>query len=78
MCWPSEAGSRVAIVGVLGAPAALILWGGMLLVCLKDKNSSFAAKLAWILLFLITGWFGSAAYFFAVYGKQTEEQVASA
>lgn len=61
------------VIGVLGAPAAMILWVAMLIFCFKDSSSSISVKMAWSLLFLLAAWFGSAAYFFAVYRKRVGE-----
>jgi ABC-type xylose transport system permease subunit len=57
-----------ALMGVLGAPAALAIFFGMfsyLFVC--DRVSS---RLIWAIVFLATAWFGSSLYFFRVYKKQ--------
>jgi hypothetical protein len=57
-------------LGVLGAPAALVLWVGMVAFCIRVDDSPVSAKIAWFILFFIAAWFGSAAYFFRVYRKQ--------
>ncbi len=57
-----------ACVGVFGTVAGIVLFLGMLTHLFLFDRSSW--KLAWLVLFLFTAWFGSSVYFFAVYRKQ--------
>lgn len=59
-----------APLGVLGAPAALILLFGMMTFCVREDRSPLSSKILWFVLFFATGFFGAAVYFFAVYRKQ--------
>ena len=54
-------------LGVLGAPAALLIMFGMTSHCLRRKDCSRSDKLLWFLFFFATAWFGAALYFFSVY-----------
>ena len=58
------------VLGVLVAPASLILLFGMMAFCVREDRSAFTTKILWVGLFLATACFGSAVYFFAVYRKQ--------
>jgi hypothetical protein len=58
-------------LGVLGAPAGLIIWFGMVMFCVREDRAS--SKLFWFVLFFATAWFGAAIYFFVVYRKQFEQ-----
>lgn len=53
-------------LGVLGAPASLILLFGMMAFCVREDRSAFTTKILWFALFFATAFFGSAVYFFAV------------
>jgi len=57
-------------VGVLGAPASLIIWFGMMACCARDDNSSRGTKVLWFIFFFFTAPFGTLVYFFSVYRKQ--------
>jgi hypothetical protein len=59
-------------LGVVGALASLIIWFGMIAFCLREDQSSPAAKVFWFILFFVAAWFGSAAYFFRVYRRQVQ------
>ncbi len=61
-----------AVLGVLGAPAALIIWLGMTVYCVADDSSSKFNKAVWCVLFFVIACFASAIYFFAVYRKQVQ------
>lgn len=61
-----------APLGILGAPASLILLFGMMAFCVREDRSSTSTKVLWFVLFLITAFFGAAAYFFVVYRKEIE------
>jgi hypothetical protein len=56
--------------GIVGSPASIILWFGMVAFCLSEDPSPVSHKVLWFLLFFATASFGSAAYFFMVYKKQ--------
>ncbi len=57
-------------VGILGAPASLIILFGMAVFCVREDGSQLRTKIFWFVLFLTTACFGAAAYFFRVYRKQ--------
>ena len=57
-------------LGVLGGPAALVIWFGMTACCMRDRTSSIGDKVLWFIVFFATAWFGSAVYFFSVYRPQ--------
>jgi hypothetical protein len=59
-------------LGVVGAPASLVIWFGMLAFCLREDHSPVGTKIFWLILFFVAAWFGSAAYFFMVYRKQVQ------
>jgi hypothetical protein len=59
-------------LGVVGAPAALVIWFGMAAFCLREDRSHVSTKISWFILFFVAAWFGSAAYFFMVYRKQVQ------
>jgi len=61
-------------LGVVGAPASLILLFGMAVFCLREDRSPIGAKILWFVLFLATACFGAAVYFFRVYRKQVQQQ----
>jgi hypothetical protein len=61
-----------APLGILGAPASLILLFGMMAFCVREDRSSTSTKVLWFVLFFVTAFFGAAAYFFMVYRKQIE------
>lgn len=56
--------------GIVGSPASIVLWFGMLAYCLFEDTSRISHKVLWCLLFFATASFGSAIYFFKVYKKQ--------
>jgi hypothetical protein len=57
-------------VGIVGAPASLIILFGMAVFCIREDGSRLRTKIFWFVLFLTTACFGAAAYFFKVYRKQ--------
>ena len=59
-------------LGVVGAPASLVIWFGMITFCLREDDSRRSTKIFWLVLFFVIAWFGSAAYFFRVYRKQVQ------
>ena len=59
-------------LGVVGALASLIIWLGMIAFWLREDNSPLTTKIFWFVLFFVTAWFGSAAYFFRVYRRQVQ------
>lgn len=63
------------VLGLLGAPAALIIWFGMMAFCLTEDSSSKSARAVWCLFFLVAAFFASAIYFFSVYRKQVQETI---
>jgi len=64
-------------VGVLGAPATLVILFGMMTFCAREDNASAGMKFFWFVFFFFTAPFGAAVYFFSVYRKriQAEEYV---
>ena len=58
-------------LGILGAPAGLIIWFGMLVFCLTEDRSGTTSRILWCCLFLAAAFFASSVYFFTVYRKQT-------
>ena len=59
--------------GIVGAPASIVLWFGMVAFCLFEDPFPVSHKVLWFLLFFATASFGSATYFFCVYRKQQQE-----
>ena len=57
-------------LGVAGAPAALILWFGMVEFCLRYDKSPTGDKILWFIVFLLGACFGAALYFLVVYRKR--------
>jgi hypothetical protein len=57
-------------LGIVGVPASLVIWFGMVIFCVRDDRSPISTKIFWFILFFATAWFGAAAYFFKVYKKQ--------
>lgn len=55
------------VVGVLGAPASIVIWFGMVVFCGREDQSPTSQKTLWFVLFFRTAIFGAAAYFFAIY-----------
>jgi len=60
------------VVGVLGAPASLIILFGMAAFCVFEDGSRIRRKVFWLVLFFATACFGAAIYFFGVYRRQVE------
>jgi hypothetical protein len=63
-----------APLGILGAPASLVVLSGMAAFCVREDNSPTTTKLFWFAVFFIIAMFGAAAYFFSVYQKQVGAQ----
>ena len=61
-------------LGIVGAPASLILLFGVAVFCLREDRSPIGAKILWFVLFFATACFGAAAYFFMVYRKQLQQE----
>jgi len=62
-------------LGVLGAPASMVILFGMMAFCLSEDNSSTSTKILWFVFFFFTAPFGTAVYFFGVYRKQVHAAV---
>lgn len=60
----------LAPIAFTAVPACLIILIGMAIFCAREDRSRFSVKLVWFALFLITGPFASAAYYFLVYRKR--------
>jgi hypothetical protein len=58
------------VIGVVGAPASMIILLGMLVYCAREDHSSTGVKILWFTVFFATASFGAAAYFFTVYTRQ--------
>jgi hypothetical protein len=59
-------------LGFVGALASLVIWFGMITFCLREDRSPLGTKIFWLVLFFVTAWFGSVAYFFRVYRQQVQ------
>jgi hypothetical protein len=59
-------------LGLVGGPAALVLWYGMVVFCVREDQSAVSSKVFWFILFFATGPFGAAIYFFTIYRKKIE------
>jgi hypothetical protein len=59
-------------LGIVGGPAALVLWFGMVVFCIREDPSPVSSKIFWFVLFFATAPFGAAIYFFTVYRKQVQ------
>jgi len=60
-----------ALLGVVGAPASMLLFVGMFVYLFKwDRESS---RTLWTLTFVLTGFLGSSLYFFVVYRRQVKQ-----
>ena len=72
--WLGEVILRVigGILGVIGAPAALIIIIGMAIHCISNRNFTIGTKILWSIFGLLTAPFGAAFYFFTVYKRQTK------
>jgi hypothetical protein len=57
------------VLGVLGAPASLVIWSGMVVYCASNDSSAAGTKIFWFIVFFTTAWFGAAVYFFSVYKR---------
>lgn len=64
------------ILGVVGAPALLVIWFGMIAFCLLEDKSPVRMRILWCVLFFTTGLFGAVLYFFRVYRKQVASRAA--
>ncbi len=63
----------VAPLALVAAPATFVIWFGMAAFCMRRDRSPVSAKILWFVLFLATGPFGSAAYYFRVYRRQMRD-----
>jgi hypothetical protein len=59
-------------LGIVAAPASIIIWFGMVASCILEHRSSRGLKVLWFVLFFTTAMFGAAIYFFRVYSKQAQ------
>lgn len=59
-------------LGIVGAPASLIIWFGMVAYCLREDHSPVGIKIFWFVIFFTTAFFGAAVYFFWVYRRQVQ------
>ena len=58
------------ILGIAGAPAALLLIFGMAIDCIREERLTHAAKTIWFIAFITTAFLGASMYFFFVYAKR--------
>ena len=58
-----------AILGVVGASAALWLWVGMCWYWFQLDPSSRQSKIFWFIALLLGNWAGATAYYFLVYRR---------
>ena len=61
----------LGIFAIAGAAAGATIFLGMFAYLLTCHESS--PKGLWVLVFLLTGWYGAAFYFFKVYQKQVNQ-----
>jgi hypothetical protein len=61
-------------VGVLGAPASLVILFGMMAFCAREDNSPGSTKILWFVFFFFTAPFGTVVYFFSAYRKQVQAE----
>jgi hypothetical protein len=59
-------------LGIVGAPASIIISFGMVASCILEDRSSRWVKVLWFALFFTTAMFGAVVYFFKVYRKQAQ------
>jgi hypothetical protein len=59
-------------VGLLGAPASLVILFGMMAFCAREDSSPTSTKILWFVFFFFTAPFGTVVYFFGVYRKQAQ------
>lgn len=62
------------LVGVMAAPSGIYVLVGMLWYWAKLDTSTPRQKTLWFLLFLVTGFFGTAIYSLTVYRRQVTNQ----
>jgi hypothetical protein len=65
------------VVGIVGAPASIVIWFGMVAYCLREDRSPVGVKVFWFVLFFTTAIFGAAAYFFKVYRRQVPGKISA-
>jgi hypothetical protein len=58
-----------ALLGILGACAAIWLWVGMCWYWVQLDHSTRRSKILWFLALLLTNWVGATAYYFLVYRR---------
>lgn len=59
-------------LGVLGAPASLVILFGMMTFCAREDHSPTSTKILWFVFFFFTAPFGTLIYFFSVYRRQVQ------
>src|SRR5208337_572997 len=59
-------------LGIVGSPASIALWFGMIAFCVFEDPSPVRHRILWLLLFFATASFGLVAYFFKVYSRQVQ------
>lgn len=65
-------------VGVVGVPASIIIFLGMVVFCVRGDPSPIHVKILWFILFFATAMFGAVVYFFTVYLRQVRDAIPSA
>src|SRR5216684_4503493 len=45
------------VLGVVGAPASLVIWFGMVVFWLREDHSPVGTKIFWFIFFFVTAWF---------------------
>ena len=63
------------LVGLVAAPSGIFVLVGMLWYWAKLDTSTPIQKTLWFLLFLVTGFFGTAIYSIIVYRRQVTNQL---
>jgi hypothetical protein len=62
------------VLGLVAAPSGIYVLVGMLWYWAKLDTSTPLQKMLWFLLFLVTGFFGTAIYSITVYRRQVMNQ----
>jgi hypothetical protein len=64
-------------LALLGAPASLVLWFGMVAFLIREDRSPGRVKVLWFVLFFTPSIFGAAFHFFKVCRKQVQDATSS-
>lgn len=61
----------LVLLGVAGAPTALVLWLSMCWFWIRFDHSSKRSKTLWFLVVFLANWLGAPFYYFFVYRRAT-------